>query len=180
MPAFAGMTIEGCRSNGEETYSRLRRLDIRPLDAIEILPFDADQLHRCIPLRRVDVADIVETGVAGLHDIGLHGLDKRRRAGVALLQDSPVRHFRDAGGLSINGPARAMIMGRTVRRAIIDVTADAEPQLRVLVDDLARVGTGSAVLQMGLDEGFVSQRPRHVPTHLLLARGTGIVLERRA
>jgi len=64
-----------------------------------------------------------------------------------------------------------------MRRAIIDMTANAEAQFWILVKYLAWGRARSAVLQMGRDKGLVGQRPRHVPARLLFAHGTGIALE---
>src|SRR6476646_9219620 len=63
-------------------------------------------------------------------------------------------------------------------RAAVDVTANAEAQLRVLVQHLARMGAGRTVLQVGGNQCLVGERLRHVAAHLLLGGGPGVGLQR--
>ena len=79
---------------------------------VEVFALDPDQLDRCFALGRMDGADIVEFHVAGVHQVGSRRLDLRRLRGIALLDDVPVGYFRDAGGLSIDCSARAVVVRR--------------------------------------------------------------------
>src|SRR5262245_7082119 len=101
------------------------------------------------------VAHVVEVGVAGMHEVGALRGNERRVGPAAGLDDAPVRHLRDAGGLPVDRPAWPMVVRGTMRRAGVDVAADAETELGVLVEDLARVGAGWAVREVSGEESLV-------------------------
>ena len=83
----------------------MRGFDFGALDAVEVLSFDADEFYRLLASWRVDVANIVEMSIAGLHRIGPDRFDQRRLVTLALFDDLPVRHFGYAVGLPVDCPA---------------------------------------------------------------------------
>src|SRR3569833_4646136 len=84
-----------------------RRLDVRPLDVIEVRALDADQLRHRVALGRMDHVHIVEVRIAGTQDVDLLRLDQRRVGTVALPHDLPVGHLGVTLGEAIDRPARA-------------------------------------------------------------------------
>ncbi len=98
---------------------------------------NTDQSSRCCPLRRMHVTDIVEMGIAWIHHVGLPGPDQRRTVTTSWFDDLPVNHFGCATGLTVNCPARAMIVWLTDRFPRVNVATDAKTEFRVLVEYLA-------------------------------------------
>src|SRR4029079_14436548 len=93
------------------------------------------------------IALVVSVSLAGcqiisstLHDLA--GLSVGR-----LFEKIPVRHFGDAGYLTVDRPARAVIVRRTVLCALVDVGKNAEAQVQVLVEDFPLIfGIGAQIL----------------------------------
>src|SRR5262245_17248619 len=137
------------------------RLNVAALYMIEVLALDADQFDRRLALGGMHGPNIIKVGVAGLHAVGADGLDQRWRPTPALLEDAPIGHLGHAGGLSVDGPAGAVVVRAAVRGPVIDMTADAKAELGILVQDLARVGARRAFLELAGNEGLIVERPCH-------------------
>ena len=105
---------------------------------IQIAPLDAHELRWPVSFRRVNHTDIVEVAIAWLQDVGLIGCDQCRRISLGFFYDTPICHFRVAGSQAIDRPAGAMVVRRTVRSVLVDMATNAEAQLRILVQNLAR------------------------------------------
>ena len=73
----------------------------------------------------------------GTHPIGTDRPDQGGLIASGRLDDFPVGHFRFTDGLTINRPRRPMIMGEAVFRSLINVRANAELIIRVLIQDAA-------------------------------------------
>src|SRR5258708_31194907 len=71
-----------------------------------------------------------------------------------------------------------MVVRAAVRRLLVDMAADAEAQLGILVQHLARLALGGVEV-LG-NEVLVVQNLRHQLAHRLLAARAGIGLERGA
>jgi hypothetical protein len=156
----------------------LRGLDVGALDAVEVCSLDADQFDGRLAPRRMHVADVIEMRIAGLHDVGAQRLDQRRLAALAGRDDLPIRHLGRAFGLPVDRPARAMVVGRANGGSVINMAADAEAELRILVEDLARVCLGGARLQIGRQEHRIARRARHIIANLEPAGAARIGPER--
>src|SRR5215510_11146166 len=119
-------------------------------------------------------SNIIEVCVARLHAVGAHRLHQRWGPTAALLDDAPIGHLSHAAGLAVDGPARAVVMRAAVRGPVIDVTADAKPELRILVQDLAGVSARRAFLELTGNKGLIRERPCHELRDLGPALRTGI------
>ena len=107
---------------------------------VQVLALDPDQPgHRPAgPVRRVDVARGVVVAIAGVQDIAPDGPDPVRRLAAAPFDDLPVGHLGVALGQPVDRPGRAVIVRLALGGPGIDMSADAEAQLRILVENLAR------------------------------------------
>src|SRR5690349_8222832 len=123
----------------------------------------------------MDHADIVEVAITRPEDIGFGRLDQGRLVTFALPDDAPVGHLRIANRQAIDGPTGAMVMRTTVGSVLVNMSANAEAQLSVLVQDLARATLLGG--QVPGNEFLVEQRLRHEFADLLLAGRSGIRIE---
>src|SRR5690348_4664773 len=162
------------------TFFRSLRLDVGPLHVVEVLALDADQLARAVAPRRMHVVHVIEMLVARVHHIGAQRLDQGRLVAGARLDDLPVGHLGGLLRLAVDRPALAVVVRLAMRRAVIDVAADAEAELRILVEHLARIAALGPGLEMGGDKPRVLERALDVAAGGKLAAAARISRERGA
>ena len=115
-------------------------LDVAPLHVVEVLALDADQ-----PARRRRAA--ANARRARRRDAGRPASSCRcapARPGSACRPSAVSTIFQSvisviSVGLAVDRPALAVVVRRAVRGAVIDVAADAEAELGVLVEHRARI-----------------------------------------
>src|SRR5271165_2715124 len=134
---------------------RSHRFVSEAADIFEVPALDPDQPGRTLAARRVQVALVVEVG------------DTRRQcifpnqphlAGLVRgggLEQSPVAHHRLAARLPVDRPARTVVVRLAFPGTVIDMAENAEPEFRILVEDLA---LRHAVVEMRSDEILVLQQ----------------------
>src|SRR5215469_1154550 len=88
------------------------------------------------------------------------------------LDHRPIAHQCFTTRLAVDRPARPMIVRLAVARTVIDMAKNAEPQFRILVEDLP---LGHIVAEVSGDKGIVSQDVLDDRTYFLPALDTGIV-----
>src|SRR5262249_39913631 len=109
---------------------------------VEILPLDAQELGRAVAARRMEIALVVEMRHAGLQRVVAGEAHLAHLASAGRFDQRPVAHHRFSRNLAVDRPGRPVIMRLARARVMIGVSADAEAELRVLVDDVALAGTG--------------------------------------
>src|SRR4030095_883603 len=147
----ARMSSSGSGSTARSASGFLER---QALDVGHVGALDADQLCRAFAARGVDVALVVDVGVAGLERIAARVL---HLAGLGLgrgLEHRAVAHDCLAARLAVDGPRRAVIVRLALLRARVVVREDAEAERRVFVEDLP---LGDVVADVLGDEGVVLQ-----------------------
>ena len=116
--------------------------------------------------------------VAGLKVVGLCKFDLRGLFTFCRGYYLPVGHLGLAHGLAVNRPGRAVIVRKAFLGPIINMRTDAEPKVRVFVNDVALWFL--VFLQMSCNEFFVLQRLLYTLAYLLLSGRAGIRLQRVA
>src|SRR5439155_3665345 len=144
----------------------LHRLVGEAADLLEISALDPDQPSRTVAARRMQIALVVEMGDTRRQRIFLDQPHLARLVLAGGLEQLPVAHHRLAPRLTVNCPARAVIVRQALPRAVVDMAQNAEPELRVLVKDLA---LGHAVVEMRGDEIFVLEHLLNQRADLLAA-----------
>src|ERR1044071_8239795 len=116
------------------------RFEAKPLDAVHVRAFEADELRRAGAARRVEVALVVEVGGAGRELVGAQRLRLARLVGACRRDERIVGHLGLALRLAVDRPGGAVVVRRRVLRALVLVREDAEAELGVLVKHLALRG----------------------------------------
>src|SRR6186713_1276843 len=147
------------------------------LDAVGVLPLDADEARRAIAARGVDVALVVDVSHAGLERVTPPDPHLARLVGGGPAQYLPVGHHRGALGLAVDRPGGAVIVRVRLLRAAVHVGEDAEPERGVLVEDFP---LGNVVAEVLGDEGLVLEHVLDDGAHLLAPVRTGIGFENGA
>src|SRR5262249_14184089 len=118
----------------------------------DVSTLDPDQPRGTVAARRVQVALVVEMGIARGQRIFL---DQPYLPGLFFaggLEQCPVAHYGLAARLTIDRPGWAMVVRLALPGSLIDVAKDAEIKFRVLIEDLP---LGHSVVEMRADEMLV-------------------------
>lgn len=124
------------------------------------------------------VAGEVEMRHARRQLVGARLLHPARLAVGGRGDDAPVGHVGLALGLAVDRPGGAVIVRAGILGARIDMAADGEAQIGILVQHLTLLGSRHA--EAGGHEILVAQGLLGQKAHLLLALRTGIGGQRRA
>src|SRR6185312_16882210 len=109
--------------------------------------------------------------------VGPNLLDLAGLSVGGFLEELPVRHLGRSGNLAVDCPARAVIVRRTVLRALIDMGENAKMKIGILVEHPPFVAGVRA--EISGDELRIGARPLGVLAHPLPTRRTTIVQKRR-
>src|SRR5712691_7866099 len=126
----------------------------QPLYPVHVHALDADQLGRRPAAGRMQVALVVEPGLARRQLVRANGARLARLLPAGRRDELVVGRLGFSLRLAIDRPRRAVIVRRRVLRAVVGVREDAEAELGVLVKD---VPFRRLVVQTALDKAFIQQ-----------------------
>ena len=153
-----------------------RKVEAHALDVVEIGAGNADEARAIRIIDRVDLAILIDAGVAGLEAIPLclFQLGVFSVAAGAL----PFDHVGVFRRLAVDRPRVAVVVRRRLARLVVDVREDLEAEILVFVEQF-QAGR-RVVAASSRDEVLVGEQPFEVGAHALAARRAGIALERGA
>jgi hypothetical protein len=167
------------RKPADRRLSELRRdFELVAFHLGQVEAFDADQAGVGLAARRVQNALAIEMRHARRHCVSANFCDFPGLPVCRLFEEPPVGHFSDADGLTVDRPARPVIVRGARLCAFVNVGKDTEMKVRILIEDLP---LGIRIrAEMGGDESRIGAGFFGVLTNELPAGGAGIFEQRCA